>query len=87
MFILFSLCDPITFVFLASIGDLLVSRILPARPLWRGTIQFIIIKHRLLIPLLGKISERGAALPSLRAAQGDDPFRAPALPELPSSGP
>ena len=80
MLILFSLCNPITFVFLASIRDLLVSRILPAHPLWRGTIQFIIIKRRLLIPLLGKISERGAALPSPHAAQGDDPFRAPAPP-------
>ena len=70
MFISFSLCNPITFVFLASIQDLSISRMLPVHPLWIGTIQFIIIKRRLLVSLWGKSAKEELPAPVLRRAGG-----------------
>ena len=70
MFISFSLCNLITFVFLASIQDLSVSRMLPVHPLWIGTIQLIIIKRRLLVSLWGKSVKQELPAPVPRRAGG-----------------
>lgn len=58
------------FCFLSQHQGSLGFRSLPVSPLSMRTIQFIIIKRLLLIPLWGEISERRAALPSPRTAQG-----------------